>query len=79
MLDVNLQGEMSFPAAEALARRRIPFLFATAYGDGARIPDSLADRMVLTKPFGMQELGAALRTMLSAGPPLLAVSRPIRT
>src|ERR1041384_7652891 len=32
MLDVNLAGEPSFPVADLLAERGIPFLFATGYG-----------------------------------------------
>ena len=32
VLDVNLGGEMVFPLAEALAARRVPFVFATGYG-----------------------------------------------
>src|SRR5437764_10549438 len=32
VLDVNLRGQKSFPVAEALASRNIPFLFATGYG-----------------------------------------------
>ena len=34
VVDVNLGGEMSFPVAEALSARGIPFIFATGYADG---------------------------------------------
>ena len=33
MLDVNLHGEKSYPVADALALRGIPFAFSTGYGD----------------------------------------------
>lgn len=34
VLDVNLGGEMSYPVADALLARGIPFVFTTGYGDG---------------------------------------------
>ncbi len=59
LLDVNLNGEESFPVAEILLERNIPFLFATAYGSSVlrgRFPGSL----VLGKPFKTEDLGHAL-------------------
>lgn len=37
VLDINLGSETVFPVAEALERRRVPFLFATGY-DAADVP-----------------------------------------
>lgn len=37
VLDINLQGEMVFPVADALAERGVPFAFATGY-DAEAIP-----------------------------------------
>jgi hypothetical protein len=34
ILDVNLNGQKTFPIAEALSRRGMPFVFATGYGAG---------------------------------------------
>jgi len=31
LLDINLQGDMAFPVADALARRSVPFMFLTGY------------------------------------------------
>jgi CheY-like chemotaxis protein len=62
MLDVNLDGEPSFPIAELLAERRIPFLFATGYGR-AGIEERFRDRPILQKPFRASELAAALTTL----------------
>ena len=42
MLDVNLGSGNSFPVAEELRRRNIPFIFATGYGDGSAIPAGFA-------------------------------------
>lgn len=57
ILDVNLDGQKSFPVAELLRERGIPFAFATGYG-AAGIDAAFADRPVLTKPFTMAQLAA---------------------
>ncbi|HZG09783.1 MAG TPA: response regulator [Allosphingosinicella sp.] len=62
ILDVNLAGEQSFPIADLLAERGIPFLFATGYGV-AGIAERFRGRTVLQKPFRLADLGAALRTL----------------
>jgi CheY-like chemotaxis protein len=38
LLDVNLNGESSYPVADALLRRELPFVFMTAYGR-SQIPE----------------------------------------
>ena len=63
VLDVNLAGQPSFPVADALAERRIPFVFATGYG-ACGLRDDLRDRPVLQKPFKLRELGRALADLL---------------
>jgi CheY-like chemotaxis protein len=60
VLDVNLNGEMTFPVAEALEARSIPFFFATSYA-AKELPTRLVGVPVLRKPFGMPQLAAALR------------------
>jgi CheY-like chemotaxis protein len=64
VLDVNLGGEMSYPIAEALEARKIPFLFATSYG-AKELPKTLVGVPVLSKPFGMQQLAVALRLAMN--------------
>ena len=59
ILDVNLKGETSYPVADVLALRKVPFLFATGYGTEA-IPEKYRQRVVLQKPFRKQELEEAL-------------------
>jgi CheY-like chemotaxis protein len=61
VLDVNLAGEHSFPVADLLDKRGIPFLFATGYGLGG-IEERYRGRVVLQKPFRLADLGAALRS-----------------
>jgi CheY-like chemotaxis protein len=59
MLDVNLAGETSFPVADILRERGIPFLFATGYGaDG--IEEGYRGAPVLQKPFRLRDLAGAL-------------------
>lgn len=67
LLDVNLGGEMSFPVADALRSRGIPFLFLTGYGRGG-IPARYADCLVLQKPFRRKDLEAHLAQLLHGAP-----------
>ena len=64
MLDVNLNGSKSYPVAEALAARRVPFLFATGYSDHG-LRDLYRDRPVLKKPYKPEELVDGLAHLLS--------------
>jgi CheY-like chemotaxis protein len=59
MLDVNLAGQQSFPVADVLIGRGIPFLFATGYGIKGIAAD-YRDRPVLQKPFRTRDLGEAI-------------------
>ena len=59
ILDVNLDGRMSFPLAEVLERRGVPFLFATGYGSGGLDP-AYRDKVVINKPFSLEDLGRAI-------------------
>ncbi len=62
VLDVNLAGTQSFPVAEALEARGIPYLFLTGY-DKFSIPESFRHRYGLQKPFRMRALKDALDTL----------------
>ena len=62
LLDVNLAGQVSYPVAELLRARGIPFVFATGYGTSGR-PAGLENALVLTKPFQMEQLAEALRAV----------------
>jgi CheY-like chemotaxis protein len=59
ILDLNLGGVLSYPVAEVLAERGIPFVFATGYGGGG-LKEAYADRPTLHKPFVRQALGDAI-------------------
>jgi|SRR5579883_2823737 CheY-like chemotaxis protein len=59
ILDVNLKGEMSFPVADALEGRGLPFVFATGYGPEV-IPEKYRAHPVVQKPVMKHELKKAL-------------------
>jgi|SRR6185312_185132 len=59
ILDINLKGKVSFAIADELARRELPFVFATGYESGA-IPDRHAQRPRWQKPLRIEEMLAAL-------------------
>jgi CheY-like chemotaxis protein len=63
VLDVNLAGQLSYPVAEELGSRHIPFVFATGYGT-IGLPDGLRYARVLSKPFHLEQLGDALRVAM---------------
>jgi CheY-like chemotaxis protein len=63
ILDVNLAGEMSFPVADVLARKGVPYLFSTGYGRPG-IVEAHADRPVLSKPFSSGDLQSAIASVL---------------
>lgn len=65
LLDVNLGGVRSFPMAEALADKGVPFVFTTGY-DESGLPDIWRGRPTLRKPFMMGEMADALRKALPA-------------
>jgi CheY-like chemotaxis protein len=65
MLDVNLAGQPSFPVAEVLHERGIPFLFATGYGIKG-IEEEYRSFPVLQKPFRAGDLAKVLQQMFDA-------------
>ena len=64
ILDINLNGIESFPVADALAARDVPFLFVTGYSAGY-LKGRYSKRPVLRKPFRVPDLVAALKQLLS--------------
>ena len=67
LLDLNLQGVRSYPVADLLAQRGIPFAFATGYGgEGLRAGDR--SRPLVVKPFGVEQLSAVLEVLLPKSP-----------
>jgi len=59
VLDINLHGEMVYPAAALLVLRGTPFIFVTGY-DCASMPKEFADAPCLSKPTAEADLVEAL-------------------
>lgn len=66
VLDVNLNGEKSYPVADALAARGVPFVFSTGYNKNNLHTGYLGFPM-LQKPFERSQLGDALAKLLTPG------------
>jgi CheY-like chemotaxis protein len=63
LLDINLAGNVTYPVADALRARGIPFVFATGYGSAA-LKAELRGAPVLSKPYVIEQLIAALTQAL---------------
>jgi len=59
VLDLNVRGDRSYPVAEALAARGVPFVFVTGY-DSPAIEARWAETPRCCKPFDPRQL---LRTL----------------
>ena len=66
LLDVNLRGQMIYPAAEVLAARGIPFLLLSGYGRDA-VPPNHPDWEACAKPFKTAELTKMLSDRVLVG------------
>ena len=64
LLDVNLNGELCFPLARALAGDAVPIVFLTGYDDRTIIPSDFAPAPVLGKPLEDASLVDALATAI---------------
>lgn len=66
VLDVNLVNAQSFPVADLLQAKGVPFIFATGYGSKGMI-DRFRQAVTLQKPFELDQLEAAISTVLVTG------------
>jgi DNA-binding response OmpR family regulator len=66
ILDVNVNGKVISPVAEAVQLRGRPFVFATGYGSQG-LPAKFRDRPTLQKPFQMETLARAIEATLKGG------------
>jgi CheY-like chemotaxis protein len=62
ILDVNLNGQPSYPIAEILRQRGIPFILATGYGGGGLDP-AFTNIPTLAKPYNINDVERALSSM----------------
>jgi CheY-like chemotaxis protein len=66
ILDVNLDGDKVYPAAEELLSRGIPFILATGFGELA-LPEKWRYRPRLSKPFLREQLEQLLSSVTRRG------------
>jgi CheY-like chemotaxis protein len=66
LLDVNLDGEMSWDVAALLKNRDIPFVFCTGYDISSALPDHLAGSAILAKPYQTKDVEQRLREVIAA-------------
>ena len=59
VLDLNLRGEMSFPVADALEARGVPFVFATGYEQSV-IPATYGHVPRCEKPVSPERIATTL-------------------
>ena len=64
-LDLNLDGDESYPVADMLAARGVPFVFSTGYAQNS-VRDDYCDRPVLRKPFKERDLIDTVKRLLAA-------------
>ena len=67
-LDINLNGERSYPAAKALTDAGVSFTFATGYGEHG-VREGYGHRPVLTKPYSRYQMTEVLTALLGEGRP----------
>ena len=59
VLDINLNGELVYPVADALRARSVPFVFATGY-DARVIPAAYAEVPRYEKPVDADQLARGI-------------------
>jgi DNA-binding response OmpR family regulator len=67
ILDLNLGSAPTYPVADILRDKGVPFIFATGYGSD-RLKVAYADLPTLQKPFTQETLGHAITAALVSTP-----------
>jgi DNA-binding response OmpR family regulator len=56
LLDINVAGERSFPLAEFLKAKGVPFAFCSGYGEAGDVPEQFRDVPLIVKPTEPKDL-----------------------
>jgi two-component sensor histidine kinase len=67
MLDINLGDRTSFAIASRLLDLGVPFLFATGYGEQAQLPMEHRGRIVVQKPYTLENVARAMDELIGSG------------
>ncbi len=76
VLDVNINGQLSFPIAEILKRRDIPVVFATGYALRDRPMPGFEGGVCVGKPYTIEGLRKALALVLGDHQPAADAAAP---
>lgn len=63
VLDVNLEGAQTFPIADQLAERMVPYVFMTGY-DAWALPEAYRGSPRLAKPVSMASLISTIEQLI---------------
>ncbi|MFJ6022999.1 HWE histidine kinase domain-containing protein [Brevundimonas sp. NPDC092305] len=66
MLDINLGDRTSYAIADRLVELGVPFLFATGYGEQANPPTEHRGRLVVQKPYTLENIARAIDALLGS-------------
>jgi CheY-like chemotaxis protein len=64
ILDINVDGKEIYPVADILAKRSVPFVFVSGYGEGS-LMERYRGRPALQKPFQADQIKTTLAALLS--------------
>jgi DNA-binding NtrC family response regulator len=65
VLNVELRGERSYPIAEVLTKKQVPFAFVTEYDDSV-IPEPFRGRPIVEKPLDESRVIETIAKLCSA-------------
>ena len=65
VLDINLGDGTSYPVADRLKALRVPYLFASGYGEQAQLPAEHAGARVVQKPYTIENLARAMAELIA--------------
>lgn len=68
ILDINLHGEPSFPVADSLIERNVPFVFTTGY-DTSVIPRRFSHVVRCEKPVALKRIARAVGRAIPGAEP----------
>jgi CheY-like chemotaxis protein len=77
ILDINLRGEMSYVAADALTERGTPFVILSGYS-ATSLPERFRDVRRLSKPYGATQLLETLNAIAPQSASPVDFSAPSR-
>lgn len=78
VLDINLNGQLVFPVADALAVRQVPFVFATGY-DQSFVPRAYGGVLRFQKPVDTVKMLRAIGRQIRSRASFRLVTEPSRT